>query len=107
MCSFTLGHWIIPFLPILVVQIGTMKCFYCPQKDMSVVPWDSLSPDDQKKALGFRLASFRIPLLLPCTKLLAVCSFDKSSLFLGLLCCHSLYYRRSLCLVPLIWTGVG
>jgi hypothetical protein len=47
MCSFTLGHWIIPFLSILVVQIGTMKCFYCPQKDASVVPWDSLTPDDQ------------------------------------------------------------
>ena len=36
----------IPFLSILVVQIGTMKCFYCPQKDESVVPWDSLFPDD-------------------------------------------------------------
>ena len=24
-----------------------MKCFCCPQKDASVVPWDSLSPDDQ------------------------------------------------------------
>jgi hypothetical protein len=24
-----------------------MKRFYCPQKDESVVPWDSLSPDDQ------------------------------------------------------------
>ena len=24
-----------------------MKCFYCPQKDEPVVPWDSLSPDDQ------------------------------------------------------------
>ena len=24
-----------------------MKCFYCPQKDTSVVPWDSLYPDDQ------------------------------------------------------------
>ena len=47
MCSFTLGHWIIPFLSILVVQIGTMKCFYCPQKDASVVLWDSLSRDDQ------------------------------------------------------------
>ena len=47
MCSFTLGHWMIPFLSILVVQIGTMKCFYCPQKDASVVLWDSLSPDDQ------------------------------------------------------------
>ena len=22
-----------------------MKCFYCPQKGASVVPWDSLSPD--------------------------------------------------------------
>ena len=47
MCSFTLGHWIIPFLSILVVQIGTMKCFYCPQKDASVVLRGSLSPDDQ------------------------------------------------------------
>ena len=47
MCSFTLGHWIIPFLSILVVQIDTMKCFYCPQKDASVVLWDSLSPGDQ------------------------------------------------------------
>ena len=47
MCSFTLGHWILPFLSILVVQIGTMKCFYCPQKDVSVVLWDSLSRDDQ------------------------------------------------------------
>ena len=47
MCSFTLGHWMIPFLSILVVQIGTMKCFYCPQKDTSVVPWDSWSADDQ------------------------------------------------------------
>ena len=45
--SFSLGHWIIPFLSILVVQIGTTKCFSCPQKDASVVPWDSLSPDDQ------------------------------------------------------------
>ena len=43
----TLGHWIIPFLSILVVQMGTMKCFYCPQKDASVVLWDSLSRDDQ------------------------------------------------------------
>ena len=33
MCSFTLGHWIIAFLSILVVQIGTMKCFYCQQED--------------------------------------------------------------------------
>ena len=24
-----------------------MKCYYCPQKDTSVVPFDSLSPDDQ------------------------------------------------------------
>ena len=47
MCSFTLGHWIITFLSILVVQIGTMKCLYCPQKDASVVLWDSLSRDDQ------------------------------------------------------------
>ena len=47
MCLFTLGYWIIPFLSILVVQIGTMKCFYCARKDASVVPWDSLSPDDQ------------------------------------------------------------
>ena len=47
MCSFPLGHWIIPFLSILVVQIGTMKRFYCPQKDASVVLWVSLSPDDQ------------------------------------------------------------
>ena len=47
MCSFTLGHRIIPFLSTLVVQIGTMKCFYWPQKDASVVPWDSFSPDDQ------------------------------------------------------------
>ena len=45
--SFLLGHWIIPFISILVVQIGTMKCFYCPQKDEPVVPWDSLPPDDQ------------------------------------------------------------
>ena len=45
--SFILGHWIMPALSILAVQIGTMKCFYCPQKDESVVPWDSLSPDDQ------------------------------------------------------------
>ena len=47
MCSFTLGHWMIPFLSLLVVQIGTMKCFYCPQKDASVVIWDSLSPNNQ------------------------------------------------------------
>ena len=37
----------IPFLSILVLQVGTMSCLYCPQKDESVVPWDSLSPDDQ------------------------------------------------------------
>ena len=54
MCSFTLGHWIIPFLSILVVQIGTMKCFYCPQKDASVVLWDSLSPDDQSTLMLVR-----------------------------------------------------
>ena len=47
MCLFSLGHWTIPFLSILVVQIGTMKWFYCPQKDASVVLWDSLSRDDQ------------------------------------------------------------
>ena len=45
--SFLFGHWIIPFLSILVVQIGTVKCVYCPQKDEPVVPWDSLFPDDQ------------------------------------------------------------
>ena len=46
MCSFILGHWIMPFHSILVVQIGTMKLFYCPQKDASLVHWDSLSPND-------------------------------------------------------------
>ena len=45
--SLTLGHCIIPFLFTLVVQIGTMQCFYCPQKDVSLVPWDSLSSADQ------------------------------------------------------------
>ena len=45
--SLTLGHCIIPFLCTLVVHIGTMKCFYCPQKDVSLVPWDSLSSADQ------------------------------------------------------------
>ena len=30
-----------------LVQIDTMKCFYCPQKGASVVPWYSLSPADQ------------------------------------------------------------
>ena len=45
--SLTLGHCIIPFLCTLVVQIGTMKCFCCPQKDVSLVPWDSLSSADQ------------------------------------------------------------
>ena len=45
--SLTLGHCITPFLYTLVVQIGTMKCFYCPQKDVSSVPWDSLSSADQ------------------------------------------------------------
>ena len=51
MCSFTLGHWRIPFLSILVVQIGTGKCFYCPQKDASVVPWDSWSPTDETRTV--------------------------------------------------------
>ena len=37
----------VPFLSILVVEFGTMKCFYCRQKHESVVPWDSLSPDDR------------------------------------------------------------
>ena len=45
--SLTLGHCIIPFLCTLVVQIGTMKCFYCPQKDVPLVPWDWLSSADQ------------------------------------------------------------
>ena len=48
MCIIYFGTWIIPFLSILVLQIGTMKCLYCPQKDASMVPWDSLSPTDQK-----------------------------------------------------------
>ena len=30
-----------------IAQIDTMKCFYCPQKGPSVVPWDSSSPADQ------------------------------------------------------------
>ena len=47
----TLGHWIIPFLSILVVQMGTMKCFYCPQKDASVVLWDSLSRDEPRSKI--------------------------------------------------------
>ena len=34
-------------ISLLVVQIGTMKCFYCPQKDASLVPWDSVSRTDQ------------------------------------------------------------
>ena len=29
---------------ILVVQIGTMKCFYRPQRDASLVLWDSPPP---------------------------------------------------------------
>ena len=45
--SLTLGHCIISFICTLVVQIGTMKCVYCPQKDMSLVPWDLLSSADQ------------------------------------------------------------
>ena len=41
--------WGPPFMFFMsVVQIDTMKCFYCPQKDVSLVPWDSLSPADQK-----------------------------------------------------------
>ena len=32
---------------MFVAQIGTMKCFYCPQKDVSLVSWDFLSPADQ------------------------------------------------------------
>ena len=32
---------------MLFVQIGTMKCLYCPQKDACLVPWDSSSPSDQ------------------------------------------------------------
>ena len=32
MCIIYLGHWIILFFSILVVQIGTMKCSYCPPK---------------------------------------------------------------------------
>ena len=32
MCSFALRHWIILFLSILVVQIGTMKCFTAHKK---------------------------------------------------------------------------
>ena len=47
MCIIYFGTLIKPFLSILVVQIGTMKCFYCPQKDVSLVPWDSLSPTGQ------------------------------------------------------------
>ena len=45
--SLTLGHCIIHFLCTLVVPIGTMKYFYCPQKDVSLVPWDSLYSADQ------------------------------------------------------------
>ena len=32
---------------MFLVQIDTVKCFYCPQKGPSVIPWDSLSPADQ------------------------------------------------------------
>ena len=46
-CLSTRARLTVVFLSILVVQIGTMKCFYCPRKDASVVLWDSLSPDDQ------------------------------------------------------------
>ena len=45
--SLTLRPCITPFLCTLVVQIGTVKCFYCPQKDVSLVPWDSLPSADQ------------------------------------------------------------
>ena len=45
--SLTLGHCIIHFLCTLVILICTLKCFYCPQKDVSLVPWDSLSSADQ------------------------------------------------------------
>ena len=42
--SFTSGHWIIPFLSILVLQIGTMECFYCPEKDAPLFPWIHCPP---------------------------------------------------------------
>ena len=47
-----LGHhlfWVTDefLFAMLVAQIGTMKCFYCPQKDVSLVPWNLLSPPDQ------------------------------------------------------------
>ena len=32
---------------MFLVQMDTMKCYYCPQKGASVVPWDSLLPADQ------------------------------------------------------------
>ena len=36
-----------------VVQFDTMKCFpQCPQKDVSLVPWDSLPPADPPGALS-------------------------------------------------------
>ena len=44
MCIIFFG---ILFFSILVLQIGTMQCFYCPEKDASLVPWDSSSPSDQ------------------------------------------------------------
>ena len=44
MCSFTLGHWIIPFLSILVVQIGTMKCFTAHKKTCLWSPGIPCSP---------------------------------------------------------------
>ena len=47
MCIIFFGTLDNTFSFYIGVQIGTMNCFYCPHKDASVVPWDSLSPDDQ------------------------------------------------------------
>ena len=47
MCIIYFGTLDNTFSSMLVLQIGTMKCFSCPQKDASLVPWDSLSPSDQ------------------------------------------------------------
>ena len=45
--SFILDNLRIHVFFMFLAHIDTMKCFYCPQKGASVVPWGSLSPADQ------------------------------------------------------------
>ena len=83
--------WGPPFVFFMaVVQIDTMKRFYCPQKDVSLVPWDSLSCSLCTPQFVLQSAFFRLLIISP-----PINGFWAAGAFSCVRCSHAFRHRVS------------